>query len=1080
MLLLSVMSLSPRPLTRTDLVGGAPLDALEGDERLSRLARLAARLLQCSHASVHILTEDGGHRPLCRVGPRWENISDPRVLRPLTDTVVTSGPVQVSPEANPQSRINRHLIDHSIHFYAGVPLVAEETVVGVLSVVRFDAATDGPAKESELEGLTDAADAVVDFLRSQAVPRTESGPDVLSEQSDEDLLSRIFDTSAAAITVVDADGQIVRANHRAEEVLGLDPAEITGRSYDDPEWRHTTVDGDPLPDHEQPFVRVKQQNAPVYDVRHAIEWPDGRRRVLSINGAPLQDEGGHFAGAVFVVTDITQKERRQQALKRRQMLLKESQRIAHLGHWEWEVETGTIDWSDETYRIFGHEPQSVPVTLETYLDALPEEDARRVRLLTQRALETGYMPTITHSVRQPDGTERIVELSGTAMEETRDGRPKRVIGTVLDVTERRRREEDLRRSKLALEQAQEITNTGNGIWNLEDNTFTLSDQGARILGLEPDETYNMLSFFRLIHPEDRAKIQERFRSLSRGEAFDEEYRIRPADGDETRWVRGRGYAVRQEGDDTPSHVFGTVADITEEKRRVTIEQRFGRLLDSVVSEIYVFDAESLQFVQVNEGGIDNLGYRPDELSEMTPIDIKPCGRGAFEAHLRPLREGETNVVSFDTTHRRKDGSTYPVRVRIQLSRSETPPVFIAVVHDVTEEKSRENRLQALYDASSALNRAETAEDLAAVVERLVTDTLDYPICAVRYEKNGHLTPIAVSAQCKEHMGTPRPDYDVDGLSNAAHAFREGHAIFLSPEERPRGIEAPGAVRAGAYVPIGSHGVISIGALTADSIDRFDVQLVDILAQNAASVLQRIQQENELREARDEAEKMNRLKTALLTNMSHEIRTPLTSIIGFTEMLVEESFGDPADRFIDLVYQNGQRLLQTLNSVLDLSQIEAGTVSLHAETIDVAAEIREIASSFAAQAEADGIEMTVTAVPDTISAPVDRGALQRVTTNLIGNAVKFTETGGRVSVRLRTEEDVFVLQVEDTGVGIDDAFTEKMFDAFQQESSGTDREFEGSGLGLTITQRLVQAMDGRIEVDTEKGQGTTMTVRLPLD
>jgi PAS domain S-box-containing protein len=986
--------------------------------------------------------------------------------------------MHVHPEANPGSRINRHLIDHSIHFYAGVPLVAEETVVGVLSVASFDDATDVRMDDPGLARLSDAADAVVDLLRSQAAPRTEAGSDVMAEQSDEDLLARIFDTSAAAITVLDADGQIVRANHRAEEVLGLGPDRIAGRSYDDPDWRHTTLDGDPLPEDEQPFVQVKQRNAPVYDLRHAIEGPDGRRRVLSINGAPLRDENERFAGAVFVVTDITQKERRQQALKRRQMLLKESQRIAQLGHWEWEVGTGTIHWSDETYRIFGYEPQSVSVTLETYLNALPEEDRQRVRLLTRRALETGYMPTITHSVLQPDGTERIVELSGTAIEETRDGRPKRVIGTVLDITDRRRREEDLRRSKLALEQAQEITNTGNGIWDLEDNTFTLSDQGARILGLNPNETYTMLSFFRLIHPEDRAKIQDRFRSLARGEAFDEEYRIRPADREETRWVRGRGYAVTKEGGE-PTHVFGTIADITEEKRRATIEQRFGRLLDSLVSEIYVFDAETLRFVQVNEGGVENLGYRPDALSEMTPTDIMPCGRAEFEAHLQPLREGETNVVSFDTTYRREDGSTYPVRVRIQLSKSETPPVFIAVVHDVTEEKRRENRLQALYDASSALNRAETAEELARVVERLVTKTLDYPICAVRYEKDGRLTPIAVSVQCREHMGTPRPDYDVDGLSNAAHAFRKGRAIFLSPEERPRGIEAPGAVRAGAYVPIGSHGVISIGALTADSIDRFDVQLVDILAQNAASVLQRIQQENDLRKARDEAEKMNRLKTALLTNMSHEIRTPLTSIIGFTEMLVEESFGDPADRFIDLVYQNGQRLLQTLNSVLDLSQIEAGTVSLHAETVDVATEIREIASSFAAEAEADGIDMTVTTVPDTLPASVDRGALQRVATNLIGNAVKFTRAGGRVSVRLRAEDEDFVLQVEDTGVGIGEEFAQKMFDAFQQESSGTDREFEGSGLGLTITQRLVEAMGGDIAVDSVKGEGTTMTVRLPL-
>jgi signal transduction histidine kinase len=94
-------------------------------------------------------------------------------------------------------------------------------------------------------------------------------------------------------------------------------------------------------------------------------------------------------------------------------------------------------------------------------------------------------------------------------------------------------------------------------------------------------------------------------------------------------------------------------------------------------------------------------------------------------------------------------------------------------------------------------------------------------------------------------------------------------------------------------------------------------------------------------------------------------------------------------------------------------------------------------------------------------------------------VKFTRAGGRVSVRLRAEDEDFVLQVEDTGVGIGEEFAQKMFDAFQQESSGTDREFEGSGLGLTITQRLVEAMGGDIAVDSVKGEGTTMTVRLPL-
>jgi len=1065
---------------RTHPIPDATINRLQGDERLERLVRLAAGLFRCSHASVHVLEGDAAYRILCTIGPRWDAQRSATELQALVETVVERGTAQVYLEADGSLAGATGAGSPDVSVYAGAPLITDGAIIGVLSVVGFDTTIDVDADDAALDRFRDAADAVVDLFQSIAASSPALPSLQAQGQSNENLLERIFDASAAAITVLNAEGRIERANRRAEEVLGLDPTDLTGTSYNDPAWHHSTLDGDPLPEDEQPFVQVKRQNAPVYDVRHAIEWPDGRRRILSINGAPLRDEEGGFAGAVFVVTDITREVRHRQALQRRQMLLKESQRIAHLGHWDWHVATNEIEWSDETYRIFGYEPQSIPVTLETYLGALPEDDRKRVQDLTEGALQTGEMPTITHAIEQPDGTTRIVELTGVAMEQTDDGRPRRVIGTVLDVTERRRREEDLRRSKLALEQAQEITNTGNGVWNLETNQFTLSEQGARILGLAPDESYHLTTFFRLIHPEDRDRIQEQFRRLSPTATFDEEYRICPSDRDDIRWLRARGYAVIGDDTENPRHVVGTLADITEEKRRATIEQRFGRLLDSVVSEIYVFDADTLRFVQVNEGGIDNLGYKPHELSEMTPLDIKPCDRASYEAHLQPLREGTSDVVSFETTHRRSDGSTYPVRVRIQLSHSETPPVFISVVHDVTEEKRREDRLQALYDASSALNRAQSADELATIVERLVTDTLEYPICGIRYETEGRLIPITVSEQCRTHMGMPRPVYAVDGPSNAARSYREGDVVFMSPTDRPGGIAAPGAVRAGAYVPIDSHGVISIGALTADSIDPFDVQLVDILAQSAASVLQRIQHENELREARDEAEKMNRLKTALLTNMSHEIRTPLTSIIGFTEMLVEDSFGEPADRFIELVYQNGQRLLQTLNSVLDLSQIEAGTVSLHPEPVDVAQEVAQIASSFAAQAQSDGIEMTTTAEQETIPASLDRAALQRIATNLISNAVKFTKAGGRVAVRVGTRNDQVVLEVEDTGIGIRSEFVQEIFDAFQQESSGTDREFEGSGLGLTITHRLVQTMGGVIDVSTEKGKGTTMTVHLPRD
>jgi signal transduction histidine kinase len=270
----------------------------------------------------------------------------------------------------------------------------------------------------------------------------------------------------------------------------------------------------------------------------------------------------------------------------------------------------------------------------------------------------------------------------------------------------------------------------------------------------------------------------------------------------------------------------------------------------------------------------------------------------------------------------------------------------------------------------------------------------------------------------------------------------------------------------------------MGTVEPGGIDPFDVKLLDILAQNAASVLERIEREEVLREARHMAEEMSRLKSAFLANMSHEIRTPLTSIIGFSEVLAGLDLSTTARRFVNLISSGGQRLMDTLESVLNLSQIESGMMQLHPERVDVAMELRSIVTSFSTQAEKGDVALRLHTPEGPVSLTCDPSALQRIATNLISNALKFTRPGGRVDVRVVPDEEAVTLVVADTGVGIDEAFLPQLFEAFQQESSGLAREFEGSGLGLTITHRLVSLLEGTIDVESTKGEGTTFTVRLP--
>ncbi len=246
---------------------------------------------------------------------------------------------------------------------------------------------------------------------------------------------------------------------------------------------------------------------------------------------------------------------------------------------------------------------------------------------------------------------------------------------------------------------------------------------------------------------------------------------------------------------------------------------------------------------------------------------------------------------------------------------------------------------------------------------------------------------------------------------------------------------------------------------------------------ARDISERKRFEQELIAARDEAEEMSRLKTAFLTNMSHEIRTPLTSIIGFSSILTDE-VADEHREFVRLIEQSGQRLLTTLNSVLDLSMLEAGTVKLGCRRANLTRELEARVTRYRPDAARKGLALHFRPAHDEIFAEIDLACLDRILENLIGNAIKFTEAGN-VTITLANEGEHVEIGITDTGVGIHPSFLPHLFDAFKQENMGIDRPFEGTGLGLSITKRLIELMQGDIRVESRKGHGSTFTVSLPI-
>jgi cell cycle sensor histidine kinase DivJ len=238
----------------------------------------------------------------------------------------------------------------------------------------------------------------------------------------------------------------------------------------------------------------------------------------------------------------------------------------------------------------------------------------------------------------------------------------------------------------------------------------------------------------------------------------------------------------------------------------------------------------------------------------------------------------------------------------------------------------------------------------------------------------------------------------------------------------------------------------------------------------------------LEKSRREADLANALKSRFLAMVSHELRTPLNAIIGFSEILANDGLvpTDAARRreYATIVNNSGQHLLGVVNTLLDISQIEAGTFPLDPEPVafgEVLAGVVDMIRLKAGEAEVR-IEVTVAADLPTIVA--DRRACRQILLNLLSNAVKFTPKGGDVSVRLERQFDGLVIRVADTGIGIPSDDLPRLGEPFFQVRSGNDRPFEGTGLGLSVVRGLVGLHGGTLTIDSAPGKGTTVAVRLP--
>ena len=765
--------------------------------------------------------------------------------------------------------------------------------------------------------------------------------------------------------------------------------------------------------------------------------------------------------------------------------IKLAEELAGLGHWELDVGTGRVTWSDQVYHIHGLDPASFDPQLDDALAFYEDGSREIVAGHIARTIATGEgFACKTRLIRPSDKARRVV-LSRGELTRDEDTGALTVFGVFQDVTDQdillQQVSEDRERYRLLTHNATDVIATYRA-----DATFTfLSPAITALVGRKPDDLIGRKTY-EIIHPDDHRRITAEFKALveSRAASARIEYRVLRPDGG-TVWVeahpsptydgQGRLTGFQDVVRDVSARRAAEIAarEATERAEQALSlaresEARYRLLAENANDMIATTSPVDASILFVSPGSRRVLGYEPEELIGRTtlslthPDDIPDVLR-FFRALIAAGPSERASPYRFRGRH--KDGSWRWLegQPRVEFDEAGRPLRVQDVTRDIHARKLAED------EARQAAQLAEEASSAAAKSERryrlLAENSTDI---ISRFSLDG--TFKFISPACERMLGyTPdemigrrtldftHPD-DVEGQVRQVSAFIAAGPGAPMIETRFRAIRKDGGV-------IWLEGRPTVVFSSAGKpLEMYDV-VRDITA--------RKQLEDDLNAARIAAEAAADAKSEFLANMSHELRTPLTAVIGFAGLAAEQpELSSQARLYVDRIQTAGRALLSTVNDVLDFSKLEAGQVEICPWPTDARELAQEVLDLVGAQASAKGLQLRLTAAAGLPSmCELDPDRVRQVLTNLIGNAVKFTERGA-VTVRLGYEAERLRVEVCDTGEGIPPDRLSVLFQRFSQVDGSNTRRHGGTGLGLAICKGLVEAMGGLIGVTSSVGVGST--------
>ncbi|NTE00612.1 PAS domain S-box protein [Agrobacterium tumefaciens] len=926
-----------------------------------------------------------------------------------------------------------------VRFYAGFPLIDPNGfTLGSFCVISTEPKKLTALQKKQLLLLVEETiSAIVDRRKKQEYKN----------------FSRLINDSEDLICILDQDLNFKMANPCFNKCLGWSEEELQFK---------TIFDIVPAEDQDTAkafWLNIKNGHAEEYNT-HQIAIKAGGYRMIEWTATNEKTDKNTFA----IGRDVTAEIEKNQALKvseQKLMAFFESSQGLMCTH---DIHGKLISLNPAGAKTLGY--SRLELQNKTFFDIVPEEQHDDLRKYLAYILANGFSKGYM-IVKRKSGEERIW-LYSNMLQQDPNGEPY-IVGNAVDITDQNKLEKDLIHTKNLLEETSSLSKIGGWELNLIDEQLYWSSVTREIHGI-PDEFIptkeNAIQFYK--SGESREKIIEAVREcLLTGKDWDLELQIINFHGKEI-WVRTKGsvHFVKN----SPTRLYGTFQNIDDQKRAQMEVIASKKLLDDVLSaatgmSIIATDLEGTITV-FNQGSEQLLGYTAEEMIGIqTPVifhDPKEVdelctdfssSQGSEVSGFGFYKQcadhpGKERTFTFIT----KSGK----RVRVSLS--------------ITSIKDSKGETIGYLGISIDITEKETIEkELATEKALLIAFIENAPASVAMVDENMRFL-IASKTWLKDY--TPQVEGDIKGLSyydvfpNLSEARKAVHKEVLGGRVVKK--EEDVYVDAKTNTPLHISWEMRPWYKSDQSIGGMMIFTHNI----SASVRHR----EELTVARLRADLANSAKSEFLANMSHEIRTPLNGVIGFTDLVLKTQLNHTQQQYLKIVNQSANALLSIINDILDFSKIEAGKFELDVERCDlyeIAGQASDITNF---QIQTKKLEMLLNVQPNLPRFIwADALRLKQVLINLLGNAAKFTAKG-EIELKIQALSEsknhhLLRFSVRDTGIGIAKGTQAKIFNAFSQQDSSTTKKYGGTGLGLTISNKLLKMMDSRLHLESSIGEGS---------